>query len=209
MTVRVADDARHITEPRTVVSRGLVVAARSDALDAALTVAEARLRQLDAARDAATARTRAMYRAFGVDPTRTRPSSEALLRRVRKGERLPAINNLVDVVNWCSVESQVPFGLYDRETIGSDLVVRLGHADEGYEGIRKDRVNVAGRLVVADGNGAFGNPTSDSARAMVTPATREVLVVVFLPVDTPAAQADQVVRLTQERLEMYGAGPRQ
>lgn len=209
MMLRVADDARHITEPRTVVGRGLVVEARSDALDTALIVAEAHLRQADAARDAATARTRAMYRAFGVDPTRTRPSSEALLRRLRKGERLPAINNLVDVINWCSVESQVPFGLYDRQTIDRDLVVRLGHPDEGYEGIRKDRVNVAGRLIVADARGAFGNPTSDSARAMVTPVTREVLVVLFLPVGTPAAQADQVVRLTQERLALYGVGPRQ
>ena len=54
-----------------------------------------------------------MYRRFGVDPTKTRPSSEALLRRVRKGDALPRVNNLVDVINWCSLESQLPFGLYD------------------------------------------------------------------------------------------------
>jgi DNA/RNA-binding domain of Phe-tRNA-synthetase-like protein len=147
-----------------------------------------------------------MYRAYGVDPTRTRPSSEALLRRVRKGERLPSINNLVDVVNWCSVESQVPFGLYDRRTIGSDVAVRLGEAGEGYEGIRKDWVNVARRLVVADEAGPFGNPTSDSARAMVTAATTEVFVVLFFPVGTPVALADDVARLTRERLEAYATG---
>lgn len=209
MTLRVADATRTVTDPRTLIAGGMVVTPRSEALDAALADAEARLRMPDAARDAATARTRAMYRAFGVDPTRTRPSSEALLRRLRKGERLPSINNLVDVVNWCSVESQVPFGLYDSGAVGADVVVRLGEAGEGYEGIRKDWVNVAGRLVVADGHGAFGNPTSDSARAMVTAATREVLVVLFFPAGTPVVVTDDVVRLTRERLETYGRGPSQ
>lgn len=205
MTLTLHDDLRGITTPRTVVVDGLTVAPRSPALDEALLRAEANLRQPHAARDAATSRTRAMYRRVGLDPTRTRPSSEALLRRLRKGDRLPSINNLVDVINWCSVESQVPFGLYDLAAIDADVVVRLGHDGEGYEGIRKDRVNVAGRLVVADARGAFGNPTSDSARAMVTDATRGVLVVLFFPVDTPTDSADLTVRATRHRLATYGS----
>lgn len=205
MTLTLHDDVRGITTPRTVVVDGLTVAPRSPALDEALLRAEATLREPDAARDAATSRTRAMYRRVGLDPTRTRPSSEALLRRLRKGERLPSINNLVDVINWCSVESQVPFGLYDLAAIDADVVVRLGHDGEGYEGIRKDHVNVAGRLVVADAAGAFGNPTSDSARAMVTDATRGVLVVLFFPLDTPIGPADLTVRATQHRLATYGS----
>lgn len=205
MNVTLDEEVRAITAPRTVRADGLTVGPRGVSLDEALLRAEERLRRPDAARDDATARTRAMYRRMGLDPTRTRPSSEALLRRLRKGERLPSINNLVDVVNWCSVESQVPFGLYDMATIGVDLVVRLGRDGEGYEGIRKDRVNVAGRLVVADARGAFGNPTSDSARAMVTQATRGVLVVLFFPVDTPAAAMDDTVRATHQRLAAYGS----
>ena len=55
-----------------------------------------------------------MYRRIGIDPTKTRPSSEALLRRVRKGDHLPRINTLVDLCNWCSFELQLPYGLYDR-----------------------------------------------------------------------------------------------
>src|SRR5882762_10458513 len=53
-------------------------------------------------------RARALYRRFGVDPTRVRPSSEALLRRLKKGEPLPRINSLVDVANAMSVQLQVP-----------------------------------------------------------------------------------------------------
>ena len=53
---------------------------------------------------------------IGIDPTKTRPSSEALLRRVRKGDHLPRINTLVDICNWCSLEFQLPYGLYDLPT---------------------------------------------------------------------------------------------
>src|SRR6185503_17725909 len=97
----------------------------------------------------------------------------ALLRRVRRGDELPRINSLVDVINWCSLESQLPFGLYDLDKVQGDVTLRLG---EEYAGIRKDAVHVAGRLTLADEAGAFGNPTSDSARTMVTPATTRALV---------------------------------
>ena len=62
-----------------------------------------------------TAAVRTMYKRVGIDPTKTRPSSEALLRRVSKGDELPRINSLVDVINWCSLETQLPFGLYDLD----------------------------------------------------------------------------------------------
>src|SRR3990172_9039197 len=100
-----------------------------------------------------------MYKGVGLDPTKTRPSSEALQRRVRKGDELPRINSLVDVINWCSLESQLPFGLYDLDKIEGDVTLRLGRDGEAYAGIRKDEVHVAGRLTLADAAGAFGNPT--------------------------------------------------
>ena len=99
-----------------------------------------------------TGRARALYRRFGIDPTRVRPSSEALLRRLKKGEPLPRVNSLVDVANAMSVQLQVPVGLYDLDKVrGDELVVRLGVDGESYTGIGKERVNVAGRICVADG----------------------------------------------------------
>src|ERR1700737_237618 len=115
-------------------------------------------------------RARALYRRFGVDPTRVRPSSEALLRRMKKGEPLPRVNSLVDVANSLSVQLQVPVGLYDLEKIrGEELVVQLGKEGEGYTGIGKEKVNVAGRICIADAEGPCGNPSADSARTMITP----------------------------------------
>ena len=56
---------------------------------------------------------RRLYHRFGIDPTRTRPSSEALLRRVLKGESLYRLNRLVDAINWASLAMLLPIGLYD------------------------------------------------------------------------------------------------
>ena len=77
---------------------------------------------------------------------------------------------------------------------------------ERYAGIRKDDVNVGGRITVADDVGAFGNPTSDSARTMVTPATTELLVVVYAPIEIAKSQLERVVSVTAERLALITGG---
>lgn len=151
------------------------------ALEAAIAAAIAAVR---AAAPADAQAVREMYRRVGLDPTKTRPSNEALLRRVRRGDPFPRVNGLVDAVNVCSLECQLPYGVYDRASLAGDLTLRLGREGEAYDGIRKDAVHVAGRVTVADARGPFGNPTSDSARTMVTPATRDALVVVYAPAAT-------------------------
>src|SRR5205823_9159865 len=83
---------------------------------------------------------RALYRRFDVDPTRHRPSSEALLRRVRRGGGLPRVNSLVDIANVVSLRLQVPVGLYDLDLVEGRLEVRLGLDGESYAGIGKDKV---------------------------------------------------------------------
>ncbi len=144
---------------------------------------------------------RRLYRKFGVDPTRVRPSSEALLRRMKKGEPLPRINSLVDVANAMSVQLQVPVGLYDLGRVkGEELVIRLGREGESYRGIGKEEVNVAGRICVADGQGPIGNPTSDSARTMITTATENAAWIYFLPV------LEEDVDRTAELVAVFGRG---
>ena len=149
---------------------------------------------------------RAMFRRIGLDPTKTRPSSEALLRRVRKGDRLPRINTLVDICNWCSLEFQLPYGLYDVSALQPPVTLRIGTEGESYPGIRKDVVNVADRLTLADQAGPFGNPTSDSARSMVTAATTSVLAVVFAPAETAPARLATVLDVTAQRLLQFAGG---
>jgi DNA/RNA-binding domain of Phe-tRNA-synthetase-like protein len=146
-------------------------------------------------------RARELYRRFGTDPTRMRPSSEALLRRLKKGESLPRINSLVDVANAMSVQLQVPVGLYDLGKVkGGELVIRLGADGEKYEGIGKERVNVGGRICVADAEGPCGNPSADSGRTMITTATEEAAWIYFLPV-----REDELDR-TAELIAVFGRG---
>ena len=146
-------------------------------------------------------RARQLYRKFGLDPTRVRPSSEALLRRMKKGESLPRINSLVDVANALSVQLQVPVGLYDLDKVkGEELVIRLGAEGESYAGIGKEKVNVAGRICVADAEGPIGNPSADSARTMITTETERAAWIYFLPV------RDDDVDRTAELVAVFGRG---
>ena len=128
---------------------------------------------------AADART--LYKALGLDPTKTRPSNEALLRRALKGETLYRINTLVDALNLVSLREQLPFGLYDLDQVQPPVLLRKGATGEGYEGIRKGTVNVEARPVLVDAAGPFGNPSSDSLRTSITLATRGALVVAYAP----------------------------
>lgn len=127
---------------------------------------------------------RRLYRAFGIDPTRTRPSSEALLRRVLQEKPLPVISNAVDLCTLLSLEFLLPMGLYDADRIAGPVRLRRGAPGESYPGIRKDAVGLEGRPVLSDSAGPFGNPTSDSLRTCVGESTRSLWLVLFAPPDS-------------------------
>jgi len=203
MRFSVAESLRQIVRPGALVFEGLTVVEREPRLDLALAEAGQKVRLAPpTARDAV----RAMYRDVGLDPTRRRPSSEALLRRVVRGEGLPTVNVLVDVCNWCSLELQLPYGVYDLARIVEDVELRLGAAGEEYAGIRKDVVHVDGRLALADRLGPFGNPSSDSARTMVTTATTAALVVIYTPRRLSEASLMAALDLTARRVVEYAGG---
>jgi DNA/RNA-binding domain of Phe-tRNA-synthetase-like protein len=125
---------------------------------------------------------RELYRACGVDPTRRRPASEALLRRVLKGKPLYRINNAVDCCNYCSLRSGLPIGMYDAASLEGDRVtIRLGRGGESYKGLGKDAVTLHGQILLADGTGPFGHPSGDSFRTRVRDDTTELLWVLFAP----------------------------
>ncbi len=200
--IAVDPEIRAIVRP-VVWRTGVVHVVDRDArMDASLASAAAAMRVAPEPVDVITA-VRTMYKRLGIDPTKTRPSSEALLRRVRKGDVVPRINSLVDVINWTSLESQLSFGLYDAAAIRGAVTVRRGRDGEEYAGIRKDTVHVGGRLVLADELGAFGNPTSDSARTMVTSVTTEAVVMIYAPAGVADAVAENARRLTIQRIDQF------
>lgn len=110
---------------------------------------------------------RSAYKAFGRNPGRYRVSSEALLRRVRRGDALYTINSVVDVNNLLSIESGLSVGSYDLDQIHGTITFRKSEKGEGYTGIGKDFLDMENMLVLADEEGIFGSSMSDSTRAMV------------------------------------------
>jgi len=200
MRFTLAPDLAGIVCPGVIWLDGATVVDREPRLNAPLAAAEAAVRMHPPEEIAAV---RTMYKRVGLDPTKTRPSSEALLRRVRRGDSLPRINSMVDVCNWCSLEFQLPYGLYDASRIDGDVELRIGGDGESYPGIRKDDVNVGGRITLADTQGPFGNPTSDSARTMVTTLTTRALLVVFAPREVDARRLTIVLDNTSSRMTEF------
>ena len=123
--------------------------------------------------------TRACCKALGKDVKRYRNSAEALNRRVLQGKGLYQINNVVEVNNLLSLDTGYSLGSYDLERLEGDIVWKPAGEGVHYQGIGKEAVNIEFLPVLSDRQGFFGNPNSDSTRAMITPQTTQLLMCVF------------------------------
>ena len=125
------------------------------------------------------AATRQVYKALGKDPSRYRPASEALIRRLLQGKNLYQANTLVDLINLASIVHGYSIGGFDASKIsGTALHLGVGKAGEPYEGIGRGMLNVEGLPVYRDELGGIGTPTSDNERTKLTLDTRELLVLI-------------------------------
>ena len=118
---------------------------------------------------------RAGYKALGKDPSRYRLSTEALLRRLIKGNGLYFVNNAVDIGNVLSARTQRSVAVLDEDKIQGDILIRIGQ-DEPYEGIGRGNINIENIPVYCDEVGPFGTPTSDTPRTRITEETKTILL---------------------------------
>lgn len=146
---------------------------------------------------------RAMFREWGMDPSKYRPSSEALLRRVVQGKGLYRVSNVVDIGNLGSIETGWPFGCYDRSRIQQPIEFRHGVAGESYEGIGKQTWHLQGRPLLADSQGPFGSPISDSTRSMITESAKDILIVLYVPAGVVDASLEVAIKRVIERLTLF------
>lgn len=146
---------------------------------------------------------RRMYRRIGWEPTQYRPSSEAMIRRLLKGKGLYHINNLVDLGNICSTRFHLPMGLYDYDKILGAIQLDVGKDEEVYEGISKGTIHAAGKLVLRDQRGIFGNPTADSRRTSLLKETTNVLAVFFSPPEVDQAWLNNTLNYLQKLYLAY------
>ena len=142
---------------------------------------------------------RGIFHRAGLDPTRYRPSSESLLRRAVKGKGLYFINSVVDLINYFSLKTLWPIGLYDADRLKPPITWRVGQEGESYEGIGRDRLNLTHFPLLVDQEGPFGSPISDSMRSRVTGECTRILWVTFAPADVRIPHeefADTMIRFS-------------
>jgi DNA/RNA-binding domain of Phe-tRNA-synthetase-like protein len=125
------------------------------------------------------AATRRVYKACGKDPSRYRPASEQLIRRMLQGKELYQIDTLVDLVNLASIAFGYSIGGFDADKfVGDTLTLGIGREGEPYEGIGRGPLNIAGLPVYRDAEGGVGTPTSDHERTKMTLETRHLVVLI-------------------------------
>jgi len=124
------------------------------------------------------------YRDFfwsvGVDPTKTRPASEALVRRILSGGKIPAINTAVDAYNLASIRSGIPIAAFDADTLDGDLTLRFATEGEGFLGIGMERPVVLrkNQVIMTDAEQIIAiYPYRDSDTTKVTQKTRNIRII--------------------------------
>jgi len=190
-----------------VEAEGVRVASSDGALAQLLDAVCARKRAEFAVESLAEAETtravRAMFRAWGIDPSKYRPSSEALLRRVVQGKGLYCVLNIVDIGNVGSIETGWPCGCYDRSGLKPPIVLRHGLPGETYEGIGKRSWHLEGQPVLADTTGPFGSPIRDSTRSMITESAKDVLAIIYAPSDVSEGALEAALARLAGRLSQF------
>lgn len=151
------------------------------------------------------AATRAVYKKCGKDPSRYRPASEQLIRRMLQGKELYQIDTLVDLVNLASIAYGYSIGGFDADKmVGDTLTLGVGREGEPYEGIGRGLLNIAGLPVYRDRQGGVGTPTSDNERTKMTLATRHLLVLIN-GYDGNCERVEANARYIQELVRKYAA----
>jgi DNA/RNA-binding domain of Phe-tRNA-synthetase-like protein len=152
------------------------------------------------------AENRSVFKKLGIDPSRYHPASEALLRRVLSGKELPPINSGVDVNNFFSIRFAIPIGLYNLDKLEGDVEVRIGDAEDTYEGLNGREMNMEGKLLSADSVGAFGSPIVDSKRTMVDETVANALHIVYLQPSMDEGEAREMLESMAKMFTQVNGG---
>jgi len=163
------------------------------------------------------------YRDFfwrvGIDPTKTRPASEALVRRILADKPLPTINTAVDAYNLASALSGVPIAAFDADRLCGSLTMRMAREGEQFKGIgMKEPIALqTGQVVICDESRLIAvqliaarliavYPYRDSDDTKVTAGTKRMHVV---SCGVPGISPDRVIKayeMAAEYLEKFSGG---
>lgn len=149
---------------------------------------------------------RDLYWTFGMDPTKLRVSSEAVLRRILKGLNLWRISDVVDVINLASAYHKIPIGLIDILKLKGNLMIRTAHKGEIFQRIGGKTISCKGREIVAADEEkivCFGYATHDSEYTMITKDSNSILVVLYGSEVVTKHIMEQCLNLTTDMITQW------
>lgn len=123
---------------------------------------------------------RDFYWKLGIDPTKVRPASEALVRRILQGGSIPTINTAVDAINVASIQTEIVVDAFDSQEIVGNPEIKLATSGARFLGIgMKHALELQGtEIVVTDDDGPIAlYPHRDAERTKVTQQTSRILTV--------------------------------
>lgn len=150
------------------------------------------------------------YRDFfwrlGIDPTKIRPASEALIRRILQGKDLPKINTAVDAYNLVSIETHIAIGAFDGALLKGRLLMRTAEEGENFLGIgmKETKILKGQEIVISDEEKLIAiYPYRDADNTKVTDKTESIYI---LSCGVPGIEMEQLRRaslLTKEYFEKF------
>jgi len=143
---------------------------------------------------------RDLYWSLSIDPTKTRPSGEALLRRILHGNDIPSISNVVDAYNLASLEAIIPLSGFDRDLVSPPLEIRFSNEKDEFKGIGMDRPTKFPEkvLLVTDKRQILCvYPYRDADATKITDKTKNVVIVGY---GAPGVSENQLVNAVEKAL---------
>ena len=148
---------------------------------------------------------RSIFKDTGTDPSRYRPSIEALYRRIKKGQFLEPFNSAVDLNNFFSLKYEIPFGIYDVSKLDGDVTLAVGDDSASYEGLNGREIKLINMLHTSDGGGPFGSPFVDSRRTAVSEGINSALHVVYFKPSMEVSECEEMLAVISEMfLQVHG-----
>ncbi|OYD08508.1 B3/B4 domain-containing protein [Paludifilum halophilum] len=147
---------------------------------------------------------REAFKRLGTSPSRYRPSSESLLRRVVKGGSLSSVNSAVDLNNYFSLKYLLPLGIYNRDSIQGSIRCGIGAEEDSYTGVNGREVSMKNKLLLQDDTGPFGSPYVDSRRTQVTEETERIIQAVFAVGEPEDDLADTLTAIGHSFVQIHG-----
>ncbi len=146
---------------------------------------------------------RDFYWRLGIDPTKTRPASEALVRRALRNQ-FPRVNPVVDAGNIASAYTLIPIGIYDLDRVQPPLRIKLSSGGEVFKPIGgREEVLDKDTPILVDSKGTVLHiyPHRDSIETCVTDTTRRIITIAA---GVPGVEKELVVKAVEIVVRLLG-----